>query len=74
MHNTIMVCGKAQSSKIVWLTEKQVANLIHCSLSKLRQDRHKCKGLPYTKFGRSVRYSLVDVEEFMQANRTTPLQ
>ena len=54
-----------------WVSEKAVASAIGCSLSKLRQDRHKCRGIPYVKFGRSVRYSLVDVEKYMAGCRIT---
>jgi excisionase family DNA binding protein len=53
----------------VWLTEKEVASRTSLSLSKLRQDRHKCRGIPYSKVGRSVRYSLADVEAFMESNK-----
>lgn len=74
MINTSTGHRSPQLPKIIWLTERQVAERLNCSLSKLRQDRHKCRGLPYTKFGRSVRYSLTDVEEFMHDNRITPLQ
>lgn len=74
MENIIINHGGGKLPPVVWLTEKQVAGLINCSLSKLRQDRHKCKGLPYTKFGRSVRYALADVEAYMNDNRITPLQ
>lgn len=58
----------------LWLTERQVADLIKCSLSKLRQDRHKCRGIPYTKFGKSVRYALADIQKFMGQHRISPLQ
>lgn len=74
MDSTTTICEAPQISKIIWLTERQVAERLNCSLSKLRQDRHKCKGLPYTKFGRSVRYALADVEAYMNDNRITPLQ
>ncbi len=62
------------SSSPQWLTEKQVAKLIGISLSKLRSDRHKCQGIHYIKFGRSVRYSMEDIKAFMESNRITPLQ
>lgn len=52
-----------------WLTERQVAQLIGISLSKLRSDRHKCRGIPYCKVGRSVRYAQGDVNAFMAENR-----
>ena len=55
-----------------WFNEKQLAEIIGVSLSKLRSDRHKCVGIPYFKIGRSVRYALLDVESFMAAKRITP--
>lgn len=59
--------------KTRWLTEKQVAAKINCSLSKLRQDRHKCIGIPYCKFGRSVRYALKDVAKYLEQHRVLPI-
>lgn len=60
-------------SVTTWVDEHQVAKLIRCSLSKLRSDRQKCRGLPYTKFGRSVRYAVVDIELFMASHRIEPI-
>lgn len=51
-----------------YLSEGQVAALVGCSQSKLRQDRCKGRGIPYVKFGRSVKYSSADVDMFMQRN------
>lgn len=50
----------------VWITEKDVAKITAISLSKLRSDRFYGRGIPYSKIGKSVRYSLSNVEEFMQ--------
>lgn len=55
-----------------WLTEKEVSAIIGCSLSLLRQNRHKHKGIPYTKMGRSVRYAAEDVKLFMDRHRVQP--
>lgn len=52
-----------------WLNEKLVAEHLSCSLSKLRQDRHRYRGVPYVKLRRAVRYSLADVENYMNQNR-----
>ena len=57
-----------------WLTEKQVAKETNLSLSKLRQDRHKCRGITYSKIGRSVRYAWEDVKSYMSEKRIKPLQ
>lgn len=53
-----------------WLTEKEVAKLTGISVSSLQKARHHRRGMPYCKVGRnSVRYSIQDVQEFMQACR-----
>ena len=61
-----------QTSKpVCWLTEKEVARLLDISVSKLRSDRFKRRGLSYTKFGKSVRYAKADVLDYMMARRVT---
>ena len=62
------------SSHPRYLTERDVAKILSCSLSRLRQDRHKIRGLPYSKMGRSVRYSAADVETYMVQCRVTAIQ
>lgn len=52
--------------------EQQLAKLTGLSLSKIRQDRHFCRGIPYIKIGRSVRYSSTDIERFILDNRIDP--
>lgn len=52
-----------------WITEKQVALMIGMSLSTLQQNRHKRRGIKYTKIGRSVRYALSDVIEYMNCHK-----
>ena len=59
-------------SNTQWLTEKQVALLLGISISKLRSDRHKCRGISYHKVGRAVRYSMCDVQAYMYAHRVNP--
>ena len=57
-----------------YLTDVQAATVLGCSPSKLRQDRHKCRGLPYYRIGRSIRYRLEDLEAFMVSNMVTPIE
>ena len=52
-----------------WLTEVEVSELTKLSLSTLRAHRYYRKGMPYSKVGRSVRYSLADVADFMESRR-----
>ena len=50
------------------LTEKEVAITFRLSLPKLRADRLHGRGIKYKKFGKSVRYNLDDICEYMEAN------
>lgn len=52
-----------------WLDEKEVSCLTRLSLSTLRAHRFYGKGIPYSKVGRSVRYSWVDIVSFMESRR-----
>ena len=52
-----------------YISEKEVAKITGRSLSALRSDRYKGQGIPYTKFGRLVRYSDSDVIKFMEARK-----
>jgi len=56
-------------NRVKYLTERDVSQMICRALSTLRNDRHRSKGIPYVKLGKSVRYKLADVEEYMEANR-----
>lgn len=55
-----------------WLDEREVSCLTRLSLSTLRAQRFYGKGIPYSKVGRSVRYSLADVATFMKSRRVVP--
>jgi hypothetical protein len=56
-----------------YLGENQVSEITGRALQTLRNDRFSGKGLPYVKFGRSVRYSLDDVVQFMEARKVIPV-
>ena len=55
-----------------YLTEKEVSQMTGRSLSTLRSDRFNSRGLPYVKIGRSVRYALEDVVQYMEARKIVP--
>ena len=57
------------NNDIKYLTEKQVAEITQIALSTLRNDRFLGQGIPFIKIGRSVRYSLTDVVNFMESYR-----
>ena len=52
-----------------FLKEKEVAELTSLALSTIRHHRLDRRGIPYIKVGRSVRYSLDDVLNFMERNK-----
>jgi predicted DNA-binding transcriptional regulator AlpA len=57
--------NETQYEKRSYLNEKQVAKLIGVSVSKLQNDRFKSVGLNYVKIGRTVRYSLKEIDKYM---------
>jgi len=52
-----------------WINEKDVSRITGRALPTLRNDRFLNRGIPYCKFGKSVRYLLDDVENFMESRR-----
>jgi hypothetical protein len=55
-----------------YLSEKATAAMLGITASKLQQDRHYRRGIPYSKFGRTIRYSERDVSQFMELRRIVP--
>ena len=55
-----------------YLTEKEVSRITGLALSTLRNTRFQCRGLPYVKIGRSVRYNLKDVIGYMESRKVIP--
>jgi hypothetical protein len=52
-----------------YLKETEVAALIGRSVKTLRNDRCHKRGIPYLRvFGRSIRYRLSDVVDYMEKN------
>ena len=52
-----------------YIDEQECSRITGRKLPTLRNDRHLGRGLPYIKFGRSVRYNLQDVVRFMEARK-----
>jgi predicted DNA-binding transcriptional regulator AlpA len=52
-----------------YIGEKEVARITGRALPTLRNDRHRRRGIPYVKMGRSVRYNLEDVIEYMESRK-----
>lgn len=57
-----------------YLTDKEVAEITGRGLQTLRNDRHLCRGIPYSVVGRrSVRYNLNDVVSYMESRKVVPI-
>jgi hypothetical protein len=52
--------------QVQYITESEVAALTRMAVSSLRNNRYLRRGIPYSKIGRSVRYKLADVVDFME--------
>jgi hypothetical protein len=52
-----------------YLTDREVCAITKRGLQTLRNDRFKGQGVPYTKFGRLVRYRLSDVLQYLEAHK-----
>lgn len=51
------------------LTEVETSKVVSKAVQTLRNDRHNRRGIPYIRIGRSIRYSLIDIEEYINKNR-----
>jgi phage terminase Nu1 subunit (DNA packaging protein) len=51
---------------VKFLSEKKVAELLDVSVKTLQQHRFRRKGLPYSKFGRAIRYEETTVLAYMR--------
>jgi len=54
------------------LNEHEAAKAVGKSVQTLRNDRHLRRGCPYVKLGRSVRYLLSDIQNYLQKHRIDP--
>lgn len=55
-----------------FINEKVVSEITGLKLPTLRNHRFLCKGLPYVKIGRSIRYDPADVYAYMEKHRIDP--
>ena len=55
-----------------YLTELEVGRITGLALATLRNHRYLGKGIPYVKFGRSIRYLLDDVIQYANERRVVP--
>ena len=54
------------------VNETRVAEIMDVAVQTLRNWRFQRKGPPYIKFGRSVRYSLSDVKQYISKHHIDP--
>ena len=52
-----------------YVNEYRVSEVITRAVQTLRNDRHKGRGIPYIKVGKSVRYAMSDVIKFMDSRK-----
>jgi predicted DNA-binding transcriptional regulator AlpA len=57
-----------------WVDEKRVAELTGIAVQTLRNWRFQGNGPAYFKIGRSVRYRLSDIVNFMELRRVEPFK
>ena len=55
-----------------WGNEKEAASIMVFAVQTLRNQRFRGAGPPYSKIGRSVRYKISDVIEFMESRKVIP--
>ncbi len=53
----------------VLIKTNEAAAILNCTKRKLEADRVYNRGLPFIRIGRSVRYDLADIKEFIAAHR-----
>jgi len=56
----------------ILLKDHEVAKLLNCSNSKLRNDRSNRCGLPYIKIHGAIRYRRKDIEDYLEARTVRP--
>ena len=61
-----------KSIRVGLVKEQAVAEITALSLSKVRQDRHYGRGIPFIKIGTAVRYDLRDVYTFLDKAKVIP--
>ncbi len=49
-----------------WIDERRVSELTGIAVQTLRNWRMLGRGFPYSKVGRSIRYSIIDVQQYME--------
>jgi hypothetical protein len=64
--------GKKMKPEDKLVDETEASELLKLSIQTLRNHRHLRRGCPYVKIGRSVRYLISDIKEYLFKNRIDP--
>lgn len=59
----------SENRYLKYINENEVSEVTGLAKSTLRNERCLGRGIPYVKVGRSVRYSLRDVLDFMESRK-----
>lgn len=59
----------SSASGAVWVGESHVAKITNMSLAWLRKKRITGGGIPFSKMGRTVKYRLSDVQDYMEQRK-----
>ena len=51
-------------------SQDTVAAILDCSLATIERDRWIGKGIPFSKFGRLVRYQKTDIREWLEKHKS----
>ena len=65
--------GNRQAPRDILMNEKDAAAYLNWSVKTLQARRHLCKPPKFYKLGRSVRYSLADLEAFVESCTVEPM-
>lgn len=61
-------------NKTALFTEKQAAEYLGLAVATLQQRRHKGRMPRYFKIGKTVRYSIEDLDAFLESCRVEPTE
>jgi excisionase family DNA binding protein len=51
-------------------SQETVAAILNCSLATIERDRWLGAGIPFTKFGRLVRYRKTDIRDWLEKHQS----
>jgi len=55
-----------QNNEKIWLSTKDVANKYNLNHETLKKQRQRKIGLPYFKFGGTIRYNDLEIKQYLE--------